>query len=152
MSYILNLRKYIKNDPLIMVCSAAILIKNGKILLQHRKDNLKWAIHGGAMELGESLEEALFREVKEEVNIEIKSFEYFKVFSGKDFKMTYPNGDQVYIVDHIYIVTDYQGEIKPQLEEVLELRWFEFDEIPWDDLMEHNKIILREFLDKYAKK
>lgn len=146
MSYILNLRKFVKNEPLIMVCSGAIIIKNGKILLQQRKDNLKWAIHGGSMELGESLEETLLREVKEEINLDILSYEYFKTYSGKNFKMTYPNGDQVYLVDNIYIISDFRGELRPQIEEVNDLRWFELNDIPWDDLIEHNKIILNDFI------
>lgn len=146
MSYILNLRKFVKNEPLIMVCSGAIIIKNGKILLQQRKDNLKWAIHGGAMELGESLEETLVREVKEEINLDILSYAYFKTYSGKKFKMTYPNGDQVYLVDNIYIISDFKGELKPQLDEVNDLKWFELNDIPWDDLIEHNKIILNDFI------
>ncbi|MBU5439146.1 NUDIX domain-containing protein [Tissierella sp. MSJ-40] len=36
------------------------------------------------MELGESVEECIRREVKEEINIEIKSLQLFGVFSGKE--------------------------------------------------------------------
>lgn len=146
MGYISDLRKIVKNAPLIMPCSAGIIIKNDTILLQQRFDNLKWAIHGGSVELGETLEETLIREVKEETNLDVISFEFFKNYSGNDFKVIYPNKDVVYIIDHIYVIHEFSGKEAKQKEEVKELKWFKIDEIPWEDLMEHNKIILKDFI------
>ena len=53
---------------------AALLIENGKILfIAHKKDNaVYWLLPGGGVKSGESLEEALKRELKEELNISIK--------------------------------------------------------------------------------
>ncbi len=53
---------------------AGILIKDGKILLvRHKKINESyWLLPGGGIEFGESTENALIREFKEEVGIEVE--------------------------------------------------------------------------------
>lgn len=53
---------------------AGILIENGKILLiEHLKNDKKyWLIPGGGVDWGESTEEALTREYKEETNLDIE--------------------------------------------------------------------------------
>ncbi|MBN3490683.1 NUDIX domain-containing protein [Acholeplasma equirhinis] len=146
MSYIRDLRKYVGHQPLIMVSAAAIMIKENRILLQKRTDLNCWAIHGGALELGEKIEDAMKREVKEEIGLTPTVFQFFKVFSGEEFKIKYPNEDIVYLVDNIFIVSKWTGEIKLDLNEVLEVKWFELDEIPWDSLISHNVLILKEYI------
>ncbi|GAB6108277.1 NUDIX domain-containing protein [Fusibacter bizertensis] len=58
MDYISNLRRHIGTQPIIM-CGANVIIINEKdeILLHHRTDQDWWGLPGGAMELGESMEE-----------------------------------------------------------------------------------------------
>jgi ADP-ribose pyrophosphatase YjhB (NUDIX family) len=51
---------------------AGLLIQNGKVLLQRPKDDTAYAIPGGHVALGETNEETLIREFKEEINVNIK--------------------------------------------------------------------------------
>ncbi len=146
MGYILDLRKKVGHEPLIMVACGAIIYVDGKLLLQQRSDNHLWGFHGGSLEIGETLEEALIREVKEEINITITKTHLFKTYTGKDFIFTYPNGDVVYIVDNIFVVDAYDGEIKVSDDEVMDLKWFKIDEVPWDLVVPHNAMILKEYL------
>lgn len=55
---------------------SAIIIKNNKILLIHRKKNGEeyWVFPGGGVEDFETREEGLIREVKEETNLEVIEF------------------------------------------------------------------------------
>jgi ADP-ribose pyrophosphatase YjhB (NUDIX family) len=52
------IRKKIGHDRLIAVGAGVFVYKDGKVLLQKRKDNLCWALHGGVVEMGEGVEEA----------------------------------------------------------------------------------------------
>ena len=54
--------------------AVAIIVDNGKILLMHRINNGKeyHVFPGGGVENGETVEQAVLREVKEETSLEIK--------------------------------------------------------------------------------
>lgn len=76
--------------------SSAIIIreKDNKVFVTKRGKNKKlapgkWEMVGGAIETGENPEECLRREIKEELNADVKSFEYFKnyIYNGCDFEV-----------------------------------------------------------------
>src|SRR5690606_35727339 len=94
----------------------------------------------------ETLEQALVREINEEIGLKPTKYQFFKVFSGKDFRIEYPNKDIVYLVDNIFIVTKFKGDIKIDQNEVSEVKWFDLNDIPWNHLMPHNKLILKEYM------
>jgi len=60
--------------------------KNYRILLQNREDISKfgeeWGFFGGSIEDGETPSEALVREIREELEYEIRNFEFFKNYSA----------------------------------------------------------------------
>ena len=61
----------------------ALLFDRDRILLVERgKDPLKgfWSLPGGALEAGETLEEGVMREVREETGLEIKPLAVLEVF------------------------------------------------------------------------
>lgn len=56
-----------------------ILIKDNKVLLEKRSVRVekdKWALPGGHVEIGETAEEAIRREIKEETNLEIDNLKF----------------------------------------------------------------------------
>lgn len=83
--YILELRKIVGHRPLLQV-GASVIIENkeGKILLQKRKDNHCWGYAGGSVELNENVEDAAKRELFEETGLTANSLELFGVFSEKE--------------------------------------------------------------------
>lgn len=60
--------------------------------MQNRGDERGWGFLGGAIELGESFEEALMREVKEESGYEVRIEKLIGVYGNYIDK--YPNGDE----------------------------------------------------------
>ena len=129
--YMKDLRKRVGSIPL-MMCAASMIVydKEKGILLQNRKDNGLWCYHGGAVELGESVEATALRELFEETGLVANEFSLFGVYSGEDQYYKYPNNDEVFIIDVVFICTKFEGKLHEQNEEVNELKWFSLDEVP----------------------
>lgn len=110
--YIMDMRKAVGHIPLLMVGSAVILPNEaGKVLSVHRCDTKSWALPGGALNLGETLEQCAAREVLEETGLSVEALNLVDIYSGKDYYCQYPNGDEVYNVVFLYEVTKWQGEV-----------------------------------------
>lgn len=128
MSYISDMRKFIGHSPIMTTAAMCIIYDDVKgILLEKRSDNGLWCVPGGAIELGETLEEALAREVREETSLEISEPKLFDVKAS--VHMIYPNQDEVYYTDVVYLVKNYSGTLKHD-EESTELKWFKIEELP----------------------
>lgn len=130
MGYIEQLRAKIGHDEIIGVGAGVFLCRDGKVLLQKRKDNMCWSMHAGGLELGESVEDCARRELYEETGLVAGNMKMLGVFSGEGMRYTYPNGDQVSIVQIMYVCDDFSGEIHPEAEEIYDLKWFDLDSIP----------------------
>lgn len=131
MGYIFDLRKKIGHAPVFMPSACVLIVDpQNRILLQKRKDNGFWGYPGGALELGESLEECAKREVLEETGLTVTELSYFTHSSGEEMHYTYPNGDEVYIVETVFLCTKYTGELKVQESEAVEQRFFDLHSLP----------------------
>ena len=131
MGYLESLRKTLGHDMLMTVgCGVLIENEKGQVLLQKRSDNGQWCVPGGALELGETYEEAATRELREEVGIEVENLRLFGLYSGDDRVITYPNKDVVYSLAVIFITDSYDGVISDEDSEVLEHRFFDPEDIP----------------------
>ncbi len=72
--------KTLRNDRPRVRVAGIVIQENSILLIQHIKNEKKyWLVPGGGVDWGESLEEALIREYKEETNldIEVKDFLFF---------------------------------------------------------------------------
>jgi len=73
-------RRYPKR-PIVGV--GALIFRRGRILMAQRgKEPLKdyWSLPGGALELGESLDSGVRREVREETGLEVQPLKVFEIF------------------------------------------------------------------------
>ena len=145
-SYILDLRKIVGHRPLMMVGASVILEDAaGRVLLQRRTDNHCWGYPGGGVELYEDVELAARRDLLEETGLIAGNMELFGVFSGDAEHYTYPNGDEVSIVDIVFLCKEYDGQLKRQEEEVESLAFFDAANIP-ENIMPPNLPALREWV------
>lgn len=151
MGYIQELRNLVGHRPLIMPGANVIVVdKNHRLLLQLRSDNKCWGLPGGAMEPGETLKEVAKRELFEETNLVAKNLTLFNVYSGEEFYYKYPHGDEVYNVITTFICTEYEGVMKKDENEVLDLEFFQYDELP-SALSPPEILIINEFINSYWK-
>lgn len=146
MSYVKMIRKHVGNQAIFVPCAGSIIYKNRKILLQKRKDNNLWGLHGGALEIGETFLEAAIRELKEETGLISKNIKPFKLYVGKEIFILYPNGDLSYLINQIFIITEYEGNLKKQENEVIDFKWFRLDELPFEDILKVDQIIIKDFI------
>lgn len=131
MDYISSLRDKVGHAPIILVGALVLIFnKDKQVLLQLRSDNESWGLPGGTMELGESFEEAATREVYEETNLEIQNLKFITNFSGKDYHMVYPNGDEAYTVTALFESEEYEGELSADIKETQNLKFFDLDKLP----------------------
>lgn len=125
------MRKIVGHRCILQVGASVILEdKQGRVLLQKRADNHMWGYAGGSVELDEKVEDAAKRELFEETGLIANSLELFGVFSGKELHYIYPNGDEVSNIDVVYVCRDYCGELKRQEDEVVELKFFDYANLP----------------------
>lgn len=89
-------------------------------------------ILGGSIEPGETVEEAAKREVYEESGLTVENIKLFNIYSGEEQHYTYPNGDEVYCINIVFITKNFQGDIRVDDEESRELKFFDIDNLPDD--------------------
>lgn len=129
--------------PLVLPHSVVILFnEKGQILLEERSDDGYFDFPGGGIDLKESAEEAASRELLEETGLVAKRLELFKVYSGEITHYVYFNGDEIYGVDLVYICKEYEGELKPQKEEVNKLFFMDLDHMPEKMSIRNKQIII----------
>ncbi|TKH08691.1 NUDIX domain-containing protein [Bacillus wiedmannii] len=131
MGYIEELREVIGSRPLnLSDVAVAVFNEKEQILIQQRRSSI-WAVPGGFVELGESTEEAGRREVLEETGIEIGSLQLISVFSGKEFFVKLPNGDEFYPITIAYLCKDITGgTLKADGFESLHVQFFDLNGLP----------------------
>jgi len=114
---------------------AGFLKKGDRFLLVRRPINKKrgglWEFPGGKVENGETLEEAIKRELKEELGIKTKVRRFLSKINYK-----YPEGE----IELILLEIDSKEE--PILKEALELRWVNFEEVKELELCPADKKLL----------
>ena len=130
MGYISDIRNKVGHDPIFMPSAGGCIYKDGNILLQKRTDSGEWALHGGCLELGDTFYQALVRELKEEINIDVKKATPIAILSGKKENHIYPNEDETYGIDMVFMVDEYEGIPTPDNIEVSDLKWFPLDNLP----------------------
>lgn len=113
-----------------------VIIHNGRLLLIRRgtppfRDD--WALPGGFVEYGETVETAVQREVREETGLETSIRQLVGVYSDPDRD---PRGHTVSVAFLLAV-----GSGSPQSgDDAAEARWFSLDELP-ELAFDHAKIV-----------
>ncbi|MGF3103230.1 NUDIX hydrolase [Rossellomorea sp. DUT-2] len=146
MGYIEELREIVGTRPLILVGSVVIILNEKKeVLLQQRRfPNGSWGLPGGLMELAESTEETARREVKEETNLTLGKLNLLTVYSGADQYIKAENGDEFYVVTTVYFTNDYNGEMKAEHSESIQLKFCNLEELP-DTIVRSHQCMLNDY-------
>ena len=127
----------------VIFCSSAIIKnKNGEILLMSRKQKDSftncWEFPGGKLKNNENFAVALFRELKEELNIKI---DINKLSNYEFFKHQYRS---FLLMMYVFEVTEWTGKIISKEGELL--RWVSEKELKKAKLLPANTKVVNYFL------
>ncbi len=117
-----------------MVATDCIIRYEGGIVLVERRYPPKgWALPGGFVEIGETVEQAVRREMKEETNLELANLKLFGVYSD-------PARDPRFHTVSVVFTADGVGELKGG-DDAKVAKVFKLDGLPEDIPFDHPKII-----------
>jgi 8-oxo-dGTP diphosphatase len=136
---------------------AIVVSQRGILLVRRDKEPGKglWSIPGGGVEIGETVKEAIIREVKEESGIDIDPLHEI---GYADIIMNDNDGniEFQYILIH-FLARALNLDTKPETPEA-EVAWFMLDELPRSqipqpiiELIRKNNTKIRSILDEYEK-
>ena len=124
---------------------AGIIINQNKILIGKRKDKDigggKWEFPGGKIEVGETNNEALERELYEELGISVKIGKELMNYEHM-FKTT------IYNISFMEII-DYDGEIRNNAHS--EIKWIKFSNLPEYDFISGDDRFIQSLLKSKSK-
>lgn len=81
--YLEHLEAKMQKGPFITV-DAIIEFNQGIVLIERKNPPFGWALPGGFVDYGESLEEAVKREAKEETSLDLETLEQFHIYSSPE--------------------------------------------------------------------
>ena len=136
-----------RNTEIMVAVGAVIRDESDRILLvKHRPERGgywqgKWICPGGKLELGETIEDGIRREVREETNLEIELVEPLAPF---DRIITCDGGIDLHVVYIDYTAEKRAGELRPD-SDVGEARWVPRKDMSaiWDELHEDTQKLFR---------
>lgn len=115
--------------------------QGGIILVKRKNPPYGWAIPGGFVDYGESLEDAAVREAKEETGLNIKLIRQFHAYSNPE------RDPRHHTVSVVFIAT---AEGKPEAgSDAKEIGIFNKDSLPEDIAFDHREILEDYFSGKY---
>ena len=127
--------------PVIPV-SSGLIIQNNKLLVGLRSENDNggglWEFPGGKIEIGESSEEAVIRELSEELDIIVhkprKIMQYLHRFRNLIYDISF------------FEVISYKGSVKKMVHD--ELKWVDLSSINNYDYISGDLLIIEELINK----
>jgi 8-oxo-dGTP diphosphatase len=117
----------------------AFIAHEGRILLTHDVDGT-WQPPGGRLNVGEQPEEGLRREMREELGIEVALKDILHTFC-----FTSKSGLAHYVVVYLADLIGSVSDLKPDLNEMTEIRWMGQDDFEDLKMRDGYKEALRKY-------
>lgn len=103
----------------------AITNDHGELLLLHRKDHDLWCLPGGLLEVGESIQEALVRECREEIGAQVEPRELIGIYSNPLLHLFHLQDGRIrQYITTVLAVRLVSGDLRPCEVESDRLGWF----------------------------
>lgn len=124
-SYLSNIRALVGSQLLSLPSVTGIIRNsNGDILLVRNTGDSQWTTPGGMIEPLEGPAISVVREMKEELNIDVRPVKLLGVYSGPEYTIHYPNGDEVVYVTSVFECEVLKGTPAPDFDEIEACQFF----------------------------
>ena len=140
MDYIKYIRGKVGHDLLILVVVIGVAEKDGKILMVRKKGQRNFGLPGGFIDIGETAEETLKREMREETSLQATPTGLLGVYTNYPVQ-TYPNGDKAHVI-HIVLACTVKGTPVPDGDEIEEIKFVDKK----NALNSRHKILIKDYL------
>ncbi len=120
-----------------------IEMDGGVVLIQRKNFPHGWALPGGFVDYGESLEAAAVREAREETSLDIELVSLLGAYSD-------PDRDPRQHTISVVFVARASGKARAS-DDALDLAIFDGDSLPQELAFDHGRI-LRDYFEKYSSK
>lgn len=127
------------SGPALRFVAAALIVRQGEVLIGQRRPDqpmaLQWEFPGGKIETGESPEQALARELNEELGIQASIGA-----PVTHIRHNYRHGGAVDL--QFFAVHEFTGEIENRI--FHQLRWVRLEDLPEYDFLAADRGLIRE--------
>ncbi len=131
LDYVKWMRERVGHEKIFLLyVSVLVRDEQNRLLLQSRTDFELWGIPGGIVEIGETLEDTVRREMREETGLNVESQRMVGIYAGPQYDVIYPNGDQVQQVTIAVEANIVSGALHADGIESADLAWFSQSELP----------------------
>ncbi len=120
-------------NALVVAVTAVVTNDQGELLLQKRTDNELWGLPGGAMNIGESIAQAVMREVKEETSLDVEPTGVIGIYSDPGHVIAYADGEVRQEFSICFAARVVGGQLAVGDQESTEVRFIkpsDIDELP----------------------
>jgi len=119
-NYLRELRSHVGTGLLLVPAVTGIIHNDaGEVLMVYSTDEF-WGTPGGAIDPGETAAEAVVREIREELGVQVEPTALLAVYY---LHVTYPHGDQVDYTSLAFRCRVVSGDISPVDGEILDWEW-----------------------------
>jgi len=143
-----TIRDLVGSEVIVLPSVAGAITKDNRILLVRHRLLGKWQIPGGILQLNESIQSAIKREIREELGIQLQVDELISVYSEPKWVIEYVNKDRVQQVLFFFRMKGHvsESQIHIQKSEISEWRLCDLADIP-DDTIECCKRKVKDLLE-----
>jgi ADP-ribose pyrophosphatase YjhB (NUDIX family) len=136
-----------KANSLVPGASAIVTDDQGRILLQRRSDNARWALPGGVMDIGESIGQTVVREVREETGFEVEPEDIVGVYSDPGHVFAYDDGEVRQQFSVCFVCRIVGGELQVS-QESSEVAFFSPEVIEGLEMHESIRLRIHHYLER----
>ena len=135
-------------NALVVAVTAVVVNDQGELLLQKRSDNDLWGLPGGAMNIGESIGQAVVREVKEETSLDVEPTGVVGIYSDPGHIIAYANGEVRQEFSICFAARLVGGQLAVGDQESTEVRFVRPSELDGLPMGQSTRLRIQHFLER----